>query len=405
MAMLLASITYLDRVAISVTAADMRRDLGLSVVEMSWVFSAFVLAYGLFEIPTGWWGDRVGARRILTRIVAWWSAFTVLTGAAVNYWQLLLTRFLFGAGEAGAWPNVAIVFARWIPQSERGTAQGLFFSGAHAAAGLTPILVATMLYYFHWRVLFLIFGAIGFVWAFAWYRWFRDMPREHAQVNDAERAYIEAGTMAPTRHDFSHTPWKRLLANRSIVFLCLMYFTQVYGFYLFITWMPTYLRESRGFANLELGLIAGLPMTLSAVADLVGGVSTDRSVRRFGKRTGRAIVGFISLASAGLFMVSGTFVASPYAAAVLLACGAACSNLLLAAAWNTVVDVGGVHSGVVGATMNTAGQVAGFLSPLVTGYIVQYYGDWDAPLYITGFLYLFGALFWLGINPKPADLD
>jgi MFS transporter, ACS family, glucarate transporter len=405
MAMLLASITYLDRVCISVTAADMRRDLGLSVVQMSWVFSAFVLAYGLFEIPTGWWGDRVGARRILTWIVTWWSAFTVLTGVVTSYWQLLITRFLFGAGEAGAWPNVAVVFSRWIPQRERGTAQGLFFMGAHAAAGLTPILVAALLLYFHWRTLFVMFGALGFVWAIAWHRWFRDLPRDHPAVNATERDYIEAGTLGNVRHDFSHTPWKKLLANRSIVFLCLMYFTQVYGFYLFITWMPTYLRESRGFENLELGLIAGLPMTLAAVADLVGGMATDRSVRRFGPRTGRAIVGFISLFSAGLFMISGTFVASPYAAAVLLAFGAACSNLLLAGAWNTAVDVGGLHSGVVGATMNTAGQVAGFLSPLVTGYLVQYYGDWNAPLYITGFLYLFGALFWFGINPKPAALD
>jgi MFS family permease len=405
MAMLLASITYLDRVAISVTAPEMRRDLGLSVVEMSWVFSAFVLSYGLFEIPTGWWGDRVGARRILTRIVAWWSAFTVLTGAVLNYWQLLLTRFLFGAGEAGAWPNVAIVFSRWIPQRERGTAQGLFFSGAHAAQGLTPILVTTLLLYFNWRILFVMFGALGFVWALAWYRWFRDTPREHPAVSPDERAYIEAGVSVHTKHDFSDTPWKRLLANRTIVCLCLMYFTQVYGYYLFITWMPTYLQESRGFRAIELGLLAGLPGVLSSIADLVGGVSTDASVRRFGRRTGRALVGFISLFSAGLFMVGGTFVASPYSAAVLLACGAACSNLLLAAAWNTVVDVGGLHSGVVGATMNTAGQVAGFLSPLVTGYIVQYYSNWNAPLYITGFLYLFGAMFWLGINPTRADLD
>jgi ACS family glucarate transporter-like MFS transporter len=405
MCMLLASITYLDRVAISVTAADMRRDLGLSVVQMSWVFSAFVLSYGLFEIPTGWWGDRVGARRILTRIVTWWSAFTVLTGAAFSYSQLLVTRFLFGAGEAGAWPNVAIVFSRWIPQRERGTAQGLFFMGAHAAAGLTPILVATLSLYFHWRVLFVMFGAIGFVWSLAWYRWYRDMPREHASVSPEERDYIEAGTLGSTKHDFSHTPWKRLLANRSIVFMCLMYFTQVYGFYLFITWMPTYFRESRGFETVALGLIAGLPMTLSAVADLVGGVSTDRMVRRFGTRTGRTVVGFVSLASAGIFMISGTFIANPYLAAVLLAIGAACSNLLLAAAWNTAVDVGGIHSGVVGATMNTAGQVAGFLSPLVTGYIVQYYSNWDAPLYITGVLYLLGALCWFGIEQKPAALD
>ncbi|MCC7010165.1 MAG: MFS transporter [Acidobacteria bacterium] len=403
--MLLAAITYLDRVCISVTATDMRRDLGLSTVQMSWVFSAFVLSYGLFEIPTGWWGDRVGARRILTRIVVWWSTFTVLTGAVFSYWQLLLTRFLFGAGEAGAWPNVAIAFSKWIPQRERGTVQGLFFSGAHAAAGLTPILVTTLLFYVHWRALFAIFGAIGFVWALAWYRWFRDTPREHPAVSPEERDYIERGVIASHGHDFSHTPWRQLLANRSIVFLCLMYFTQVYGFYIFITWMPTYFRESRGFEAVTLGLIAGLPMTLSAVADLAGGVATDRATRAFGTRRGRTIVGFISLASAGCFMIAGTFIANPYAAAVLLAIGAACSNLLLAAAWNTAVDVGGVHSGVVGATMNTAGQVAGFLSPLVTGYIVQYYANWDAPMYITGALYLFGALCWFGINPKPAALS
>ncbi len=172
---------------------------------MSWVFSAFVLSYGLFEIPTGWWGDRVGARRILTRIVVWWSAFTVLTGAVVSYWQLLLTRFLFGAGEAGAWPNVAIVFARWIPQSERGTAQGLFFSGAHAAAGLTPILVATMLYYFHWRMLFVIFGAIGFVWAL---RVVPVVPRHAARALAGQRCRARAHR---GRHDGPDPP--RFLAH------------------------------------------------------------------------------------------------------------------------------------------------------------------------------------------------
>jgi MFS family permease len=159
-----------------------------------------------------------------------------------------------------------------------------------------------------------------------------------------------------------------------------MYFTQVYGFYLFITWMPTYLRESRGFEAVALGLIAGLPMTLSAIADLVGGAATDRLTRALGTRRGRTAIGFFSLASAGLFMVSGTFVASPYLAAVLLAIGAACSNLLLAAAWNTAVDIGGLHSGVVGATCS-AGQVAGFLSPIVTGYLVYFYNDWISALY------------------------
>jgi ACS family glucarate transporter-like MFS transporter len=149
MTILLSSITYLDRVCISITSKDMQRELGLTINEMGYVFSAFTLAYGLFEIPTGWWGDRIGTRRVLTRIVLWWSAFTALTGAAFSYVQLLATRFLFGIGEAGAWPNVAIAFAKWFPKKDRGTAQGFFFMGAHAAAGLTPLLVTYLLMYFH----------------------------------------------------------------------------------------------------------------------------------------------------------------------------------------------------------------------------------------------------------------
>ena len=146
LAVLLAGITYLDRVCISLTAPSMMRDLGLSKVQMSLVFSAFTLAYAIFEIPTGWWGDCIGTRKVLTRIVVWWSSFTVFTAAAFNYVSLLLIRFLFGAGEAGAWPNAAKTFSRWFPVTERGTAQGIFFMGAHLAGGLTPLLVTAMLH-------------------------------------------------------------------------------------------------------------------------------------------------------------------------------------------------------------------------------------------------------------------
>jgi MFS family permease len=134
----LAAVTYLDRVCISVTANGIMRDLGLSELQMSFVFSAFTFAYGLFEIPTGHWGDRIGTRRVLTRIVAWWSTFTILTAGVFNYVSLLVVRFLFGAGEAGAWPNAARTFSRWFPATERGTAQGIFFMGAHLA-GLPSI--------------------------------------------------------------------------------------------------------------------------------------------------------------------------------------------------------------------------------------------------------------------------
>src|SRR5262245_2659500 len=131
----LAGITYLDRVCISQTAGDIRRDLGLSKEQMGLVFSAFTIAYAIFEMPTGAWGDRIGTRRLLTRIVVWWSSFTIATAAAFNYASLLLVRFLFGMGEAGAFPNVSKTFSRWFPAAERGTAQGIFFPRAPLPAG------------------------------------------------------------------------------------------------------------------------------------------------------------------------------------------------------------------------------------------------------------------------------
>ena len=144
LAVALAMVTYLDRVCISKLAPDIMRDLGLSKIQMGYVFSSFTLAYAFFEIPTAWWADREGTRRVLTRIVIWWSSFTIATAAAFNYATLLAVRFLFGAGEAGAWPCVARTFSRWIPASERGTIQGIFFAGAHLAGGLTPLVVVAL---------------------------------------------------------------------------------------------------------------------------------------------------------------------------------------------------------------------------------------------------------------------
>src|SRR5882724_6810154 len=161
-------------------------ELGLSRIQMGYAFSAFTFAYAIFEIPTAWWADRVGSRRVLTRIVVWWSAFTMLTGAAFNYPALLGVRFLFGVGEAGAWPNAARVFSRWIPSRERGRVQGIFFAGAHLAGGLTPAVVAWIALYLPWRLVFVMFGFVGVVWAACWYWWFRDEPRQHSAVNAAE---------------------------------------------------------------------------------------------------------------------------------------------------------------------------------------------------------------------------
>src|SRR5437588_3175533 len=220
----LAGFTYLDRVCISVTSRGIMRDLALSELQMSFVFSAFTLAYAIFEIPSGYWGDRIGTRRVLTRIVLWWSSFTVLTAGAFSYPSLLAVRFLFGAGEAGAWPNVARTFSRWFPASERGTAQGIFFMGAHLAGGLTPLVVAAMLTRLPWRAVFVIFGTIGFAWAAAWYSWFRDDPAQHPAVNAIELDKIVSGRRIESGHALRLADFARLLRNRNMIGLSLSYF-------------------------------------------------------------------------------------------------------------------------------------------------------------------------------------
>ena len=393
----LAAITYLDRVCISITAPHIMRDLSLSEMQMSLVFSAFTLAYAVFEIPTGWWGDRIGTRRVLTRIVVWWSSFTMITAAAMSYGWLLMIRFLFGAGEAGAWPNVARTFSRWFPVTERGTAQGIFFMGAHLGGGVTPLLVTTILVWFHWRAVFLIFGAIGFVWAFAWYRWFRDDPEEHRAVHPAELEHIRVGR--PSKATDSHAvPWKRILGHRSVIALCLMYFTQTYGFYFYITWFPTYLRN-QGFEAGTLTFLSGLPLILSVAADLLGGITTDVASRRYGLRVGRCLVGGAALAIAGVSILCAAASSHFLLAALLISVAGASANFLLGASWGVCIDLAGDHAGVVSACMNTSGQIGGVLSPIVIAAIFKSFGTWTAPLYLTGVLYLFGAACWAFVDP------
>jgi ACS family glucarate transporter-like MFS transporter len=394
----LAAVTYLDRVCISVTAKHIMRDLSLSELQMSFVFSAFTMAYAIFEIPTGYWGDRIGTRRVLTRIVVWWSSFTVLTAAAFSYPSLLAVRFLFGIGEAGAWPNVARTFSRWFPANERGTAQGIFFMGAHLAGGLTPLLVSALLARFPWRAVFVIFGMVGFVWAAAWYRWFRDEPSKHPGVNAAEVAKIESGRRIEAAHALRLPDFARLLRNRNIIGLCLSYFTQSYGFYFYITWLPTYLERARGFTSVKLGVLAGLPLILSVLADLVGGIATDYASRRFGLRWGRAGVGVISCLGAGIAMLFGAGVQDGVSAAILIAVAAASSNLMLGASWGSCIDIGGNQTGLIGGMMNTAGQVGGILSPIILALILRYFSSWSAPLYLTGLLYSLGALAWCMVD-------
>jgi ACS family glucarate transporter-like MFS transporter len=396
----LAAVTYLDRICISILAPYISRDLNLNKVQMGWVFSAFALSYAGFEIVTAWWGERIGPRRVLTRIVVWWSCFTMATALAWNYASLLVIRFLFGAGEAGAWPNAALAFSRWTPLRERGRMQGFFFAGAHLSGGLTPLLVAAMLPFLSWRGVFAACGSVGFLWAMAWYRWFRDEPRDHPDVNAAEAELIESERRIAVHTHGGRGVWRALVTSPSVWFLCLAYFSNSYGSYFVMTWLPTYLAEQRGFQKESLSVFAGLPMLLSVFGDLSGGAVTDFMTRRFGLRLGRCTVGVAGYAVAGAAMFASVYSDTPVMAASLIAVAVAASMFTLSASWATCMDIGAEHTAVLGATMNTTGQIGSILCPTVTGWVVKEFLNWQVPLIIMGCLYVLSAILWLLVDPR-----
>jgi MFS transporter, ACS family, glucarate transporter len=407
MAVLLGMVTYLDRVCISKLAPDLMRDLRLDKIQMGYVFSAFALSYALFALPAARWADRVGTRLLLSAIVIWWSAFTMGTACAWGFTSLLVIRFLFGAGEAGAWPCITRTFSRWIPRKERGTVQGILFTGAHLTGGVTPLLVVWMLAFMSWRAIFVMFGLVGFAWVAAWYWWFRNTPGEHRQVNPAELALITAehdqGTSAKEE---SLVSWKTLLKSPNMQTLCLMYFPNSFVFYFCITWLPTYLKEKHGFDASTLGFLAGLPLILSVLGDLLGGVVTDRLTARFGLRVGRCALGAAAYLIASVALLAVPFCSSSVLAAILIAVAVAAVMFTLAASWGICIDIGGNSAGVVSAAMNTSGQVGSLLCPLIVAYSLKWFdNNWNIVLYIMGAMFLAGTVCWGLINPNKQIRD
>lgn len=396
----LAMVTYLDRACIGKLAPDISRDLSLSKEQMSVVFSSFALAYAIFEVPTAWWADRQGTRGVLTRIVLWWSALTMLTAGAFNYASMVVIRFLFGAGEAGAWPCVARTFSKWIPPLERGRVQGVFFAGAHLAGGLTPIIAATLNGLIGWRWVFVLFGAVGVGWVMVWHRWFRNEPAEHAAVNAAERELITAGRRAVVSPHEGWPYWRRLLAHRNTLPLCLGYIPNSTVFYFCITWLPTYLEEKHKFAALSLGFFSGLPLMTAIIGDLFGGAATDWATRRFGLRWGRAGVAGLGNLLAAAAMIGAAFAPHPVVAIGLISLAVTAAMFTLGATWSTCQDIGGAHVGVVSAAMNTAGQIGAIGGPPLVTYLLARYSDWNAPVLAIGGLFLVGAACWFFIDPR-----
>jgi MFS transporter, ACS family, glucarate transporter len=396
----LVSVAYLDRSCIATAAPAMAKELGFDSEQMGFVFSAFVFAYALFEIPSGFLADRFGARVTLGRIVLWWSAMTALTGAVSGFASLLVVRFLFGVGEAGVFPAMARVYSRWLPARERGKAFGVVIATGAVAGAATAKLVAVMLGELSWRVVFALFGAVGLVWVAAFLLYFRDDPAEHPGVDPAELDVIRSSGAAAELDGYAG-PLSGLFRSPPIIALCVMYTGAIYGWYFHLTWLPTYLREARGFDLAQAGNLSALPLLGIAAGVLAGGFASDRLASRRGP-SARKWPGVVGFPLAAVLTVVAANATGPMTAALLLTAAAGCGAAGVAPAWPVCVEVGGARAGVVSGAMNMCGNLGGALCPVVVGMCVKRLGSWPIALTSMAAMYLLAGAAWIAVNFSPS---
>jgi MFS family permease len=400
-AVALAAIQYVDRVCIAKAMPTIRSELHFSDEATGYIFGAFTLAYALFEIPSGWLGDRFGPRKVLLRVVLWWSAFTAATGWVMSATAMVIVRFLFGAGEAGCFPNVTKAFTAWLPRGEWFRAQAILWVSARWGGAATPLLVVWVLGLTSWRIAFQIFAILGIVWAAVFFLWFRDSPHQHRQVNAAERQLLANNAALESRK--APVPWQLFLRSPTAWLLWLQYAALSYVWYFYITWFPTYL-DSVNHGRLgvaALALLAGLPLFGGGFGSLIAAGLEGPLGRLLGNearsRKAIATVGF--LAAAGCFFTS-IYAPDLVTRGLLIGLAGLFNDFVLPSSWGTCMDVGGRFSGTFSGSMNMFGNLGGFLASVATGYIHQITGSYMLALYISSGTYVVGAACWMLIDPE-----
>lgn len=394
---LLLLITYLDRVCISVAGPRIQDALHIGPFQWGWVIGAFTISYAVFEIPTGALGDRIGPRKVLTRIVLWWSVFTSVTGLVMGFYPLLLTRFLFGAGEAGAFPNASVAVSRWFPMRERGRAMGVMLMASQLGGAAAPLLVVPIQMHYGWRASFYVFGLVGVAWSAVWWWWFRDSPREKKGVTEAE---IEetAGLVKGARHGL---PWKIALRSMNFWAVVTVAFCYVYTFNFFQSWFHTYLVRAQAYSEDDL-LMSCLPFLVAAAANLSGGLVSQSLVRRYGLKWGRRAIGLAGMAVAAPCLVAVMFVHQWLWALLLLSVAYGGITFQQPIVFAACLDIGGEYAGEVVGAMNTSAQVGSLTSSLAFGYLVSRFGNYSLPFIPMAALSVLGFFLWLKVDASEA---
>ena len=384
MLVILGMVTFLDRINISVAGSSIMHDLGLSPSEWGYVQSAFILSYGLLQIPVGALGDSFGHRKILAIIVLWWSAFTAFTGMAGGLATLIMIRFLFGIGEAGSSPCSTGVISRWFEKGEVGKAQGYVWAASRMGGALTPFVVIPVMMWVGWRAAFYLLGALGVIWALVWYWYYRD-PSQSSRTNASQSTSIN---------------WRLLLCNKQFWLICAMYFFYAFGSWFFFSWFPTFMELGRGFEKSELTYAVAVPFIMSMIGNIAGGHLTDKLTKRHGVKIGRKALGSTSLSISAVCMFLAAFIPGKMAVFVFLSLCFGIFDLMLPSAWALCIDLGKRHAGTLSGAMNTAGNIGGFCCGILFGELVQQSGNYNLPLYMIAVMLIVSAVLFVFINPE-----
>ncbi len=392
-------ITYLDRVNISTAAPAISKEFGFDKVTMGIIFSAFVWAYAAFQVPGGWLSDRFGARGVLAGVVGYWSIMTAATAMAFGSVSFVVVRFLFGVGEAGAFPGATRAMQLWYPRRERGLVQGVTHSASRLGAAIAPPIVVLIMSHFGWRSVFYICGASGLVWSLWWYLTYRNLPEEHSLVNKSELETIrgldgKGAINPPPIEQQTNVPWSVLVRSPNMWAIMCAYFTYVYCLWIFLSWLPSYLIEARHFTLIKVGLYASLPLFAGVIGDTVGGVATDWLLKVTGSaKIGRRVVAIVGLLGCAICIVPAALTENAYVAVYGLTASMFFLEFTIGPSWAVPMDTGGKYSGTVSGMMNMAGNIGGALSPLVFGILAQG-GNWQAPFIVAAVLLVAGAAVW-----------
>ena len=391
-------ISYIDRVNISVAAPLIRKEHGLSPTELGLIFSAFAYPYAATQIYGGWLADRYGPRLILTILSVIWAGATILTGLVGGVASLVACRLLVGIGEGGAFPTATRAFTFWTPVRERGRARGLAQGSSRLGGALTPPIVLFIVAAYGWRASFVVLGAASLLWTVVWLAFFRNTPQEHSAVSAEELADI--GTIVskmPTGKQLT-TPWRELISRMWLV--TFVDFCYGWSLWVFLTWLPSYLSDARHFPLSQMAVMTMLPLMGGVVGDLVGGFASDVIFARTGSlRIARRSVLVVGLIGAFLFILPAVETQSAVAAVWYLALAFFFLEITNPVLWTLPLDIAPHYSGSAGGMMNTGFGIAGMISPLVFGFLIERTGDYQLPFFLSAALLLIGGVAAMKIDP------